>query len=141
MGHSSSHPRLSNTHLLCLQMAFNTFLQCLVFGVLIMAVSQVDGAELDAVAKCQQDCATKHTGQHVANNGNANVDVGALADTTAALNKCQKDCVNGAAGVAITSFTFLLSLAIGFLLSCDFSCHGILLSWDFSCLCKNQIVG
>jgi len=96
-------------------MAFNTFLQCLVFGVLIMAVSQVDGAELDALAKCQKDCVTKHSQASVANiaNGNANVNVNALADTTAALNKCQTDCVNGAAGVAITSFTFLLSLAIG----------------------------
>jgi hypothetical protein len=96
-------------------MAFNTFLQCLVFGVLIMAVSQVDGAELDALAKCQAACLTKHTQAGVANianiaNGNAN----AVSDSTAALAKCNKDCANGAAGgAAITSFTFLLSLAIG----------------------------
>merc|ERR1712210_3678 len=105
MGHSSSHPRLSNTHLLCLQlqMAFNTFLQCLVFGVLIMAVSQVDGAELDALAKCQADCLTS-----VGIVGNS------AQDTATALVKCKQDCVNGAAGgAAITSFTFLLSLAIG----------------------------
>ena len=104
----------------------------------------MDGAELDALAKCQKDCVTKHSQASVANiaNGNANVNVNALADTTAALNKCQtvgifinflsphphkdcfqsqilitntlQDCVNGAAGgAAITSFTFLLSLAIG----------------------------
>jgi hypothetical protein len=86
-------------------MAFNTFLQCLVFGVLIMAVSQVDGAELDALAKCQADCLTKHSGQASVTNA---------AATAAALANCNKDCANGAAGgAAITSFTFLLSLAIG----------------------------
>jgi len=112
-------------------MAFNTFLQCLVFGVLIMAVSQVDGAELDALAKCLADCETKH------NQATDRIDsasrnrkssetcwdcVGdgffALAD----LVDCREACENGAAGgaaaagaggAAITSFTFLLSLAIG----------------------------
>jgi len=119
-------PDFSNTHLLCLQMAFNTFLQCLVFGVLIVAVSQVDGTEQTELAKCEAACVTKHT-PNLANAANANLgnlanaNLGNLAnaasasatDTAAAIANCKKDCANGAAGVAITSFTFLLSLAIG----------------------------
>merc|ERR1712037_955808 len=110
-------PDFSNTHLLCLQMAFNTFLQCLVFGVLIVAVSQVDGSEQTELAKCQAACVTKHT-PNLANLANANLAnlanaASATTDTAAAIAKCKKDCENGAAGVAITSFTFLLSLAIG----------------------------
>merc|ERR1712037_225627 len=120
-------PDFSNTHLLlCLQMAFNTFLQCLVFGVLIMAVSQVDGTQTE----CNKDCVVKHI-PSVTNVANVNGDGIALCRGQSRCAKCLQDCVNagyaaakaGAGGVAVTSFTFLLSLAIGlfamlFLLPC-----------------------
>ena len=121
---------------------FYSFLIALSYNIIYQRkhnLYQVDGAEQTELAKCLAACATKHTQAGVANiaNGNAN----AVSDTTAALNKCNKvdifinfhhrvhiysfqsqilitytlqDCANGAAGgAAITSFTFLLSLAIG----------------------------
>merc|ERR1711981_1943 len=85
-----------------LQMAFNTYLQCLVFGLVIMAVSQVDGNTLgntvSGLQKCRAGCVSTHG-----------------ANVVASAN-CQQDCVkaaSGAGGAAITSFTVLLSLAIG----------------------------
>merc|ERR1711971_150332 len=114
----------SSTHLLCLQMAFNTFLQCLVFGVLIMAVSQVDGTNKqtarEEVHKCNMDCVVKHI-PSVTSVANVNDYSMSQCSLQSACANCMKDCATaaiaaakaGAGGVAVTSFTFLLSLAIG----------------------------
>jgi hypothetical protein len=100
-------------------MAFNTFLQCLVFGVLIMAVSQVGGTQTE---QCNKDCVVKHI-PSVTNVANVNGDGIATCRGLSRCRECLQDCRNagyaaaaakaGAGGVAVTSFTFLLSLAIG----------------------------